>query len=91
MCVRFMLAATAIVFGVQGAVAAEGCKGGPKSEWKTPDQVKKAATERGFSKIQKVILEDGCYEVVTINDQGKIVGVHFDPVTLKLEKVEAPR
>ena len=73
------------------AYAYEGCKGGPRAQWKSPELAKKAAIENGFTKVQKVILEDGCYEVVTLNDDGKIVGVHFDPVTLKLEKVERPR
>jgi hypothetical protein len=84
--------ATAIMIAVAtAAVGAEGCKGGPKSQWKSPDQAKQAAVNSGFTNIQKVILEDGCYEVVTVNGDGKIVGIHFDPVTLKLEKVEAPR
>ena len=81
----------AIVIPTQAHSVEEPCKGGPKAQWKSVEQVKKAAVENGFTKITKVILEDGCYEVVTINDQGKIVGVHFDPVTLKLHKVEAPR
>lgn len=76
---------------VVSAHAGQGCKGGPRADWKSPELAKKAAIENGFTKVQKVILEDGCYEVVTLNDQGKIVGVHFDPVTLKLEKVEQPR
>ena len=88
---HFFVTAAFFVLGPQAVLAAEGCKGGPKSQWKSPEQAKKAAVENGFAKVQKVILEDGCYEVVTLNDQGKIVGVHFDPVTLKLEKVEAPR
>ena len=73
------------------ASAADLCKGGPKNQWKGAEQAKKAAMEHGFSRITKVILEDGCYEVVTLNAEGKIVGVLFDPVTLKLEKVEDPR
>lgn len=71
--------------------AAEGCKGGPKSEWKSVQQVKDAAADHGFGKVVKVILEDGCYEAVTLNAEGKIVGVHFDRVTLELAKVEEPR
>ena len=80
------------MFGfVNSAVAEEGCEGGPKSQWKSVDQAKNAAMEHNYHKIAKVILEDGCYEVVTINDDGKLVGVHFDPVTLELKKIEAPR
>jgi hypothetical protein len=88
----FMIAGVmAFAMPTPAVSAEEPCKGDPKSQWKSVEQVKKAAMENGFTKITKVILEDGCYEVVTLNDQGKIVGVHFDPVTLKLHKVEAPR
>lgn len=88
----FRLAASAVVLLASGAArAAETCKGGPKSEWKSVEQVKKAAADNGFGKVVKVIVEDGCYEAVTLNADGKIVGVQFDPVTLKLHKVEEPR
>ena len=73
------------------ASAAEVCKGGPKNQWKGVEQAKLAAAEHGYPKITKVILEDGCYEVVTLNAEGKVVELLFDPVTLKLEKVEGQR
>jgi hypothetical protein len=67
------------------------CKGGPKDKWQSVDLAKKAAAALGHANIVKVILEDGCYEVVTLNADGKIVGVLLDPVTLALAKVEDPR
>ena len=73
------------------AAAADLCKGGPKSEWKSPADAKKAAADLGYTNAVKVILEDGCYEVITLNADKKIVGVQFDPVTLKLMLVEEPR
>ena len=85
------LLGTILVCAASSASATDLCKGGPKNQWKGVEQAKKAAVEHGFTKITKVILEDGCYEVVTLNAEGKIVGVLFDPVTLKLEKVEDPR
>ena len=88
--VQSALLAVALL-GAGAASAADICKGGPKSQWKSVDQVKQAATDAGSSRIVKVILEDGCYEVVTLNAEGRIVGLQFDPVTLKLEKVEEPR
>jgi hypothetical protein len=81
----------AISLGSSIATAADLCKGGPKSQWKTAEQAKQAAVELGYKNTVKVILEDGCYEVVTLNADGKIVGVQFDPVTLELAKVEEPR
>ena len=81
----------ALALGSSMASAADLCKGGPKAQWKSPEQAKKAAVDRGYTNTVKVILEDGCYEVVTLNADGKIVGVQFDPVTLELAKVEEPR
>ena len=78
----------AMLIAASSASAVETCKVQPKSQWQSIDQVKKAAIDLGFS---KVILEDNCYEVVTLDANGKIVGVQFDPVTLKLVKVEDPR
>jgi hypothetical protein len=88
---HFVLAFAAIVFAAATAAATDTCKGGPKAQWKTVEQVKQAAVHSGYPKIVKVILEDGCFEVVTLNADDRIVGVQFDPVTLKLEKVEPPR
>lgn len=73
------------------ALAEDVCKGGPKSTWKTPADAKKAVADLGYKDIVKVILEDGCYEVVTLNADKKLVGVQVDPVTLELKLVEEPR
>jgi len=73
------------------ALAEEGCAESPKDTWQSVEGVREAAVANGFSNIVKVILEDGCYEVVTLNADGKIVGIHFDPVSLELVKVEDPR
>ena len=85
----FRIISCAALFAAGPAFAE--CKGGPQENWASVDAAKKAAVEHGFHEIVKVILEDGCYEVVTLNADGKIVGVHFDPVTLELELVEEPR
>ena len=81
----------AMLMAASSASAVETCKVQPKSQWQSIDQVKKAAIDLGFSKVVKVILEDNCYEVVTLDANNRIVGVQFDPVTLKLVKVEDPR
>ena len=89
---RLLHYAVAVLLLTAGtATAADTCKGGPRSQWKSVEQVKQAAIESGFTRVVKVILEDGCYEVVTLDTEGKIVGAQFDPVTLKLEKVEDAR
>lgn len=87
---RDLIVALLLAVPPAAAMAGEGCKGGPKSAWKSPDEAKQAAIALDFTNIVKVILEDGCYEVVTINADGRFVGVHFDPVTLALRKVEEP-
>jgi hypothetical protein len=69
----------------------EGCVGGEESAWKSPEDAKQAAIALNYTNISKVIIEDGCYEVVTINADNKIVGVQLDPVTLAVYKIEDPR
>lgn len=88
---RYLVLAPLLAIASGQAFAVEGCKGGPKSDWKSPEEAKQVAAVLDFTKIVKVILEDGCYEVVTIDADGKIVGVQFDPVTLALHKVEDPQ
>jgi hypothetical protein len=88
---RFLVVALFLATAPGGASAAQGCVGGPKSQWRSPNEAKQAAAALNFTRIVKVILEDGCYEVVTVNADGKIVGVQFDPVTLALHKVEDPQ
>jgi hypothetical protein len=89
--VQIVVFAGAVFVAAGAASAADTCKGGPKAQWKTVEQVKQAAIASGYTKVVKVILEDGCYEVVTLDTGDRIVGVQFDPVTLKLEKIEPPR
>lgn len=77
-----------MLFATNPASAGETCEIQTKDRWQSVERVKKAAIDLGFSKIVKVILEDNCYEVVTLDADGRTVGVQFDPVTLKLVKVE---
>jgi hypothetical protein len=84
-------AAAVLLAAALPALAEEGCPESPKDTWQSAEEAKEAAVANGFSDIVKVILEDGCYEVVTLNANGKIVGVHIDPVSLELVKVEDPR
>jgi hypothetical protein len=69
----------------------EGCVGGEEAAWKSPEEAVEVAKTLNYANISKVIIENGCYEVVTINSDGKIVGVQLDPVTLALYKIEDPR
>jgi hypothetical protein len=87
----YQFAFAAVLLSGSAASATDACTGGPKNQWKSVDQVKAAAADHGYTKVVKVIIEDGCYEAVTLNPDGKIVGVQFDPVTLKLGKIEDPR
>jgi hypothetical protein len=88
-------AALAAVLAITGPAMAEGeeegCIGGEESQWKSPEEAKQAAIALHYTNISKVIIENGCYEVVTINADNKIVGVQLDPVTLAVFKIEDPR
>jgi hypothetical protein len=91
MLLKSLATAAAFLTLCNSAFAGEGCVGGEESAWKTPDEAKQAAIALNYTNISKVIIEDGCYEVVTINAEGKIVGVKLDPVTLAVYEIEDPR
>jgi hypothetical protein len=72
------------------AFAEEECKGGPKEQWRSVEELKAAVTALGYRDISKVIIEDGCYEAVAVGPDGKIIDVLLDPVTLEFFKTETP-
>jgi hypothetical protein len=82
---------TLFLFVTDRVWAADTYRGAPTSQWKSVEEVKRAAVEYGFSHVVKVLIEDGCCEAVSTSVQGKIVGVLFDPVMLRLARVEDPR
>jgi len=58
------------------------CDSGPRSGWKTQDELKKSLAQRGW-KVRRIKEDGGCWEVYAINDKGQRVEAYFHPVTLK--------
>lgn len=63
-----------------GATGLATCESGPKSGWKSQDDLKKQLTAKGW-KIRRIKIDGGCYEVYAINDKGNRVESYFHPVT----------
>jgi len=71
-----------------GAARADGdgrCPEMPKTEWQSPDALKKALTEQGW-KVRRVEATRLCYEVYGMEPDGKRVEAFFNPKTF--ERVE---
>lgn len=63
------------------------CTNAPKSEWRTPDDVKAAAEAQGYQ-VNRVKTEGSCFEVYAIDKGGIRAELYVDPVTLKIIKLK---
>jgi hypothetical protein len=81
----FALLALASTLGLSAAASAHGkveCHSGPKSGWKTVEQLKAQITAQGW-KIRKANPERDCFEVYGTSPEGDRVEAFFHPVTLQ--------
>jgi len=58
------------------------CNGGPKSEWKSMDELKAKITAQGWT-IRKAHPYKDCFEVYGTTPEGDKVEAFFHPVTLE--------
>lgn len=75
-CLTFATASTGHATGLYT------CESGPRSEWKSQDELKKNLESQGW-KVRRIKEDGGCWEVYAINDKGQRVEAYFHPVTLK--------
>jgi len=71
-----------------GSAHADGdgrCPEMPKTEWQSPDALKKSLIERGW-KVRRIEATRLCYEVYGMDPEGKRVEAFFNPKTF--ERVE---
>lgn len=85
------LAATAITVASLGtagmAVADDDRCSASKSQWRSLDDVRSAATSLGYD-VRKIDTDDGCYEVYARDDRGRRLEVYFHPVSLDVVKIK---
>ena len=89
MTIRLRLAASLAIAGSALGVAqpalADGdvvCSSGPRENWKSVNDLKKAAWLERWEIIETRI-EGDCYEVYARNQQGQVLEAFFHPVTLE--------
>ena len=63
------------------AFAADKCQAGPASDRQPKETLEKALVAEGW-KIQKIKVDDGCYEVYGTDAKGNKVETWFHPKTL---------
>ena len=82
---RTLLAATGLTFLLtSSALASEGCNV-PKAEWQ-PEQALRQKLEADGWKINRIKIDNGCYEVYGFDGEGQRAETYFDPKTFGVVK-----
>ena len=82
---RTLLAATSLTLLMSGvALASDGCNV-PKAEWQ-PEQALRQKLEADGWKINRIKIDNGCYEVYGFDGKGQRTETYFDPKTFKVVK-----
>lgn len=79
-------AALALAVGALPALAGDDCKV-PTSQWQSRDAVRQMASEQGWQ-VQRLKIDDGCYELRGIDAQGQSFKAKIDPQTLEIVKIK---
>ncbi|MGE0581882.1 MAG: PepSY domain-containing protein [Steroidobacteraceae bacterium] len=59
----------------------------PVEQWQSREAVHEMATARGWE-VQRLKIDDGCYEVLGKDAQGRAFKAKIDPQTLKVVKIK---
>jgi hypothetical protein len=68
------------------ALADEDCDA-PVEHWQSREAVRQMAAQQGWQ-IQRLKIDDGCYEIRGTDSQGRIFKAKIDPETLKVLKMK---
>ncbi len=82
---RSLLALTMILVALP-AFADDDCKA-PVDRWQSREAVRQMATRQGW-KIERLKIDDGCYEIRGTDAQGRAFKAKIDPETLKVLKLK---
>ncbi|MEJ1999514.1 MAG: PepSY domain-containing protein [Maritimibacter sp.] len=59
----------------------------PMSEWRPRSEVQAHAEAQGWQ-VRRIKIEDGCYEIVGRDQNGRAIEVHIDPASFEIIKIE---
>ncbi len=77
---RILMTAAVLGLAAGAAYAGDTCSV-PKAEWQ-PEQALRQKLEGAGWKINRVKIDDGCYEVYGTDDKGQRAEAYFDPKSL---------
>jgi hypothetical protein len=76
----------AALFGSSAAFADTDCTD-PISQWRSRETLQQQVEQRGWT-VQRIKVDDGCYQVRGIDRKGNKVKAKYSPATLKIRSLE---
>lgn len=75
-----------LVLGATPALARDDCAV-PMTNWQPREAVVKLAADKGWD-LRRIRIDDGCYEVLGRDADGRAIEVKLDPATLAVVRIE---
>ncbi|MDR2013095.1 MAG: PepSY domain-containing protein [Rhodanobacter sp.] len=83
---RLTLAALCLGLNAAAVLASDDCDV-PVERWQSRDAVQQHATRQGWQ-VQRLKIDDGCYEIHGRDAQGRSFKARLDPETLRVVKMK---
>lgn len=83
---RHGLLALSLGLAALPALADDDCNA-PMDRWQSREAVRQMAAQQGWQ-IQRLKIDDGCYEIRGTDNQGRTFKAKIDPETLKVVKIK---
>lgn len=83
------LAARAVLLGLAvsgGALASENCVD-PVADWQPRERLRQQVEKLGWT-VQRIKVDDGCYEVRGLDRKGNPVEAHYAPASLRIRTLK---
>jgi hypothetical protein len=85
--VLFRMVAALVVFSTSAAAFADTECTDPIAEWKPRELLRQEVEQRGWT-VQRIKVDDGCYEVRGTDRMGNKVKAKYAPATLRMRSLE---
>ena len=87
MYIKHVLFAASSLLISDAALAADICKGGPRDQWLSKEQIAEKLTAMGHDAKFVLAIEDGCLEAKFVKD-GKRIEIYMEPLTGEVVKTK---
>lgn len=85
--ILFRMFATLVLFSTSAAAFADTDCTDPIAEWKPRELLRQEVEQRGWT-VQRIKVDEGCYEVRGIDRMGNKVKARYAPATLRIRSLE---